>query len=157
MRAVAEGPTPTALYCAGCGHALAPEMSPIERFGERFCSEAHAEEFASGVRAARMRAAAQSGSAPASCAMAAAGQRTWKDYLKRGACWGAPLLLLLAIPLFWSGSAAAATGGSILSVLALLACPLGMFFMMRAMAGMNHGPQDHAKGGGDNRQKESPK
>jgi len=71
------------------------------------------------------------------------------DYLKQGACWGAPLLLLLAIPLFWSGSATAATGGSILSVLALLACPLGMFFMMRAMGNMGHGAQPRAKDGAD--------
>jgi hypothetical protein len=147
----------TGHHCAYCGLAVNDDMPPTERFGERFCSEAHAEDFASGARAARMRVAAQSGSAPASCAMAAAGQRTWKDYLKRGACWGAPLLLLLAIPLFWSGSAAAATGGSILSALALLACPLGMYFMMRAMGGMNHGPQDHAKGDADNKHKESPK
>ena len=78
--------------------------------------------------------------APA-CALAAGGRRTWKDYLERGACWGAPLLLILAIPLFWSGGTAAAAGGSILSVLALLACPLGMFFMMRAMGNMSHGGQ----------------
>ena len=75
--------------------------------------------------------------APA-CALAAGGQRTWKNYLMRGACWGGALLLILAIPLFWSGRAAAAAGGSILSVLALLACPLGMFFMMRAMSNMSH-------------------
>ncbi len=83
--------------------------------------------------------------APATCAMPRAGQPTWKDYLKRGACSGAPLLLVLAIPLFWSGNAGAATGGSIISVLALLACPLGMFFMMRAMGTMNRGDQSHDK------------
>jgi hypothetical protein len=55
--------------------------------------------------------------------------------VKRAACWGAPLLMLLAIPLVWSGGWAAA-GGSLLSVLALLACPLGMYFMMRAMTNM---------------------
>ena len=135
----------TGRHCAYCGLTVNEDTPLIERFGERFCSEAHAEEFAAGVRAARMRAAAQPAASPASCAVSPAGQRTWKDYLKRGACWGAPLLLLLAIPLFWSGSAAAATGGSILSVLALLACPLGMYFMMRAMGGMNHGAQEHPK------------
>jgi multisubunit Na+/H+ antiporter MnhG subunit len=55
--------------------------------------------------------------------------------VKRNACWGAPLLVLLAIPLFWTGGWAA-TGGSLLSVLALLACPLAMYFMMRAMTNM---------------------
>jgi hypothetical protein len=58
--------------------------------------------------------------------------------LKRGACWGAPLLLLLALPLLWSGSGVAATAGSLLSVLAVLACPLGMYFMMRGMMSMRH-------------------
>jgi hypothetical protein len=57
--------------------------------------------------------------------------------LKRAACWGAPVLLLLAMPLIWSGGWAAA-GGSLLSVLALLACPLGMYFMMRSMGSMQH-------------------
>jgi hypothetical protein len=37
--------------------------------------------------------------------------------------------------LIWSGGWAA-TGGSLLSLLALLACPLGMYFMMRAMSTM---------------------
>jgi hypothetical protein len=41
----------------------------------------------------------------------------------------------------WSGSSVAAAGGSLLSVVALLACPLGMFFMMRAMVGMNKSQQ----------------
>lgn len=157
MTTLNEKRTETGRHCAYCGLVVDDDIPPIERFGERFCSEAHEDEFASGVRVARMRAAAQSGPAPASCAMPAAGQRTWKDYLKRGACWGAPLLLLLAIPLFWSGSAAAAAGGSILSVLALLACPLGMFFMMRAMGGMNHDSPDRAKADGDNSPRESPK
>lgn len=157
MTTLNEKATETGRHCAYCGLAVNDDMPPIDRFGERFCSEMHAEEFAAGVRAARMRAAAQSASAPASCVMPAAGPRTWKDYLKRGACWGAPLLLLLAIPLFWSGSAAAATGGSILSVLALLACPLGMFFMMRAMGGMNQSSCDHAKADADRTDKESAK
>src|SRR5439155_25390955 len=121
-------------------------MPAIARFGEQFCSEVHAEEFAAGVRNARMHAAARTDTGATSCALPSAGPRSWKDYLKRGACLGAPLLLLLAIPLLWSGSATAATGGSILSVLALLACPLGMYFMMRAMGNMNHTGQSHAKG-----------
>ena len=128
-------------HCAYCGHALGGEVVS-ERFGERFCSETHAEEFAAGVRSARMQAAARSetphhrpGSGPAMCGLQSGEPRTWKDYLKRAACWGAPLLAIVALPLIWSGGWAA-TGGSVLSLLALLACPLGMYFMMRGMINM---------------------
>ncbi len=47
------------------------------------------------------------------------------------------MLLLVALPLIWSGGWAAA-GGSLLSVLAVLACPVGMYFMMRGMMRMQH-------------------
>jgi hypothetical protein len=136
----------TGPHCAYCGHRIQADAAAIERFGEPFCSEGHAEEFARGVRAARMEAAARREEAagreprtPTACSLPPGGQRTWGDTLKRGACWGAPLLLLLAIPLLWSGSALGAAGGSLLSVLAVLACPLGMYFVMRAMGGMQHG------------------
>jgi hypothetical protein len=137
----------TARYCAFCGHPVGDEVQAPERFGERFCSESHADEFAVGVRAARTEAAArrEQGDTQAkahggmACALPSSSQRTWRDYLKRAVCWGAPVLLLLAIPLLWSGGWAA-TGGSFLSVLALVACPLGMYFMMRGMMGMQHGP-----------------
>ncbi|MBI4592980.1 MAG: DUF2933 domain-containing protein [Candidatus Rokubacteria bacterium] len=130
----------TGRHCAYCGHNIENAGPVIESFGERLCSEAHAEEFTAGVRAARIKAAARAEPAAASeCGLPPAGQRTWKDSLKRSACWGAPLLLLLAIPLFWSGGAVATAGGSLLSVLALLACPLGMYFMMRTMGNMSHG------------------
>ena len=141
MATINEKRTETARHCAYCGVAVADGMPPIERFGERFCSEAHAEEFSAGVRNVRMQAAARLEAASSSCALSSSMPRTWKDYFKRAACWGAPVLLLLAIPLFWSGSTVAATGGSILSVLAFLACPLGMYFMMRAMGNMSHGGQ----------------
>jgi hypothetical protein len=140
-----ETRTPSsAKHCASCGLSIDAADAP-ERFGEPFCSDAHAEQFATGVRAARMELAARAtpkpGSAPATaagaCALPAAGQRRWTDYAKRAACWGAPLLLLLAVPLIWTGGWAAA-GGSLLSVAALLACPLGMYFMMRGMANMQH-------------------
>lgn len=147
MATLREKSTDTGHHCGYCGVTVRDDMPVIERFGERFCSDGHADEFAAGVRTARIQAAAQLASASASCAMPPAGQRSWKDYVKRGACWGAPLLALLAIPFFWSGSNVAATGGSVLSVLALLACPLGMYFMMRATGNMDHGGQDYAKGG----------
>ena len=145
MATLNEKRTESGRHCGYCGLAVRDEVPAIERFGEQFCSEGHAEEFVTGVRNARMRAAARTETASSSCALPSTGQRSWKDYLKRGACWGAPLLLLLAIPLFWSGNATAATGGSILSALALLACPLGMYFMMRAMGNVNHTGQSHAK------------
>jgi hypothetical protein len=133
-------------HCAYCGRPIETHTGVIERFGERFCSEGHAEQFAEGVRAARIEAVARreamarrEARAPIACSLPPARQRTWQDTLKRGACWGAPLLLLLAIPLLWSGSAIGASGGSLLSVLAVLACPLGMYFMMRAMGSMPHG------------------
>ena len=130
--------TSQAGFCAHCGHPVPPDQPRIERFGQPFCSDVHAEDFTVGVRAARMTEAAARPPAATSCSiMPPAGQRTWTDSLKRSACWGAPLLLLLALPLMWSGSSVAAAGGSLLSVVALLACPLGMFFMIRAMAGMN--------------------
>lgn len=135
----------SAKHCAYCGHAITDAADAPERFGERFCSDAHAEQFAAGVRAARIEVAARANPNPGAeppipataCALPPAGQRRWTDYAKRAACWGAPLLLLLALPLVWTGGWAAA-GGSILSVAALLACPLGMYLMMRSMANMQH-------------------
>jgi hypothetical protein len=145
-------------HCAYCGHTLG-DAATSERFGERFCSEAHAEEFVAGVRTARVEAAARSETAgdPSSvshargCGVRSGEQRTWGDYVKRGACWGAPLLFILAVPLIWSGGWAA-TGGSLLSVLALLACPLGMYFMMRGMSTMQrHGGSTETKSVEDDR------
>jgi hypothetical protein len=135
----------TARHCAYCGHPIADDAPMPERFGEVFCSEAHADEFVAGVRAARMEALARSttsvdpsGTADGPArALTAPGQRGSGDFLKRAACWGAPLLLMLAISLFWSGGWAAA-GGSLLGVVALLACPLGMYFMMRRMTSTRH-------------------
>jgi hypothetical protein len=132
-----EKPTqPT--HCAHCGHRIDDSAVVSERFGETLCSEAHAEQFAEGVRQARIAAVARRRADGEACSLPPVSERTWKDYVKRGACWGAPLLLLLAIPMFWSGSTLGIAGGSLLSVLAALACPLGMYFMMRAMMNMGH-------------------
>ena len=46
-------------------------------------------------------------------------------------CCGAPLLLVAAISLFGLSLGAVASG--LLSLAAVLACPLGMYFMMRMM------------------------
>jgi hypothetical protein len=130
--------TETAPPCAYCGHAIAGDLGAPARFGEHFCSEEHAEEFVARVRAARIEAAANLGgnrSEDQGGRSVAPGQQSWRDALKRSACWAAPVLLLLAVPLFWSGGWGAA-GGSILSAIAFLACPLGMYFMMRGMKSM---------------------
>ena len=135
----------TTRHCAYCGHTITGEAKAPERFGEPFCSDAHAEEFVTGVRAARMQAAARPEKTEVrgetkggdACALASPAERGWSAYLKRAACWGAPVLLLVALPLIWSGGWVAA-GGSLLSVLALLACPVGMYFMMRGMMSMRH-------------------
>jgi hypothetical protein len=54
---------------------------------------------------------------------------TLKGMLMMALCCGAPLLLILAITLF--GISLAGVGGSLLFFVVLLACPLGMYFMMR--------------------------
>lgn len=140
----------TGRHCGYCGHPIATEAAAPERFGEQFCSSAHADEFVAGIRAARIQElaarerdeAARPARRGASCALPTSAATGWGGFLRRAACWGAPLLVLLAIPLVWSGGWAAA-GGSLLSVLALLACPVGMYFMMRGMMNMQH-PRDEA-------------
>lgn len=129
----------TATHCAHCGLPISGNVEAPERFSERFCSQQHADEFVAGVRTTRMEAAAspealvsKRADHAGACALPPAGQRSWRDYLKRGACWGAPLLILIAIPLFWSGGWGA-TGGTLLTAIAFLACPLGLYFMMRGM------------------------
>ncbi len=59
---------------------------------------------------------------------------TLKGMLMMAACCAVPLLLLAAIPFLGAafGSLAAA-GSGFLSVAALLACPVGMYLMMRMM------------------------
>ena len=128
-------------YCALCGQPAKADGPAIERFGETFCSEAHAEAFVGEVRAARVQAAAAA--APAAeveragdAADGAAKARNWKASLGKALCWGAPLLalvLLVAGPGILAGAASA-----LLPALALLACPLGMYFMMRSMSKKGH-------------------
>ena len=54
-----------------------------------------------------------------------------KGTLGMAICCGAPLLLVAAISLFGLSLGAMASGA--LSLVAVLACPVGMFLMMRAM------------------------
>jgi hypothetical protein len=128
-----------ATYCAFCGEDLAGAHAATRRFGELFCGEGHAAAFVSAVRAARAEATAQRSGGDA---LAAAGdpdptpqqgQSQWelKRGLKLGACCGLPILALVV--LVGGGGALLGGAAALLPTLALLACPLGMFFMMRAM------------------------
>lgn len=57
-----------------------------------------------------------------------------KGMLMMAACCAAPLLLLAAIPFLGAAfGSLAAVGSGLITVLALLACPVGMFLMMRMM------------------------
>lgn len=61
-----------------------------------------------------------------------AGNKSWlRGMLPMAICCGAPLLLVGAIALFGLSLGAVASG--FLSLAAVLACPLGMYFMMRMM------------------------
>ena len=140
---------PGECYCALCGHQVDPGGPTIERFGEAFCSEAHAQDFVQSVRAARVQAAAGAQTAVERSAVAGEATpqpRDWKASLGKALCWGAPLLVV-AFVLAGGTGALAGAAGAVLPFLALLACPLGMYFMMRSMSKMgDHGnPKD--KGG----------
>ncbi|HXK34456.1 MAG TPA: DUF2933 domain-containing protein [Dehalococcoidia bacterium] len=131
-------------YCAHCGHEITAPPPTAERFGEPFCSEGHAEEFASGVRAARVRAAAAGEAATTMPAPEAGGQPApaapsgqWKMALKMAACCGLPILALVVLA--GGGGALLGAAGAALPLLAALACPLAMFFMMRGMMKGQHG------------------
>jgi|GEM_PF-2358115 len=156
---------PAEQYCALCGQPAGSGDAAIERFGEAFCSEAHAEEFVQAVQAvreARVQAAVKAETAvdgppvPAAAAASAAdAQRpdqtagvvakpqSWKGLLKMGLCCGAPILALVVLA--GGGGAVLGVAGALLPVLALLACPLGMYFMMRSMAKTG----DHGKSKGE--------
>lgn len=59
---------------------------------------------------------------------------TLKGMLIMAACCTLPLLLLAAIPfLGFTVGSYAAFGSGLLSIIAFLACPVGMFLMMRMM------------------------
>lgn len=126
-------------YCSYCGADLDGTGGLPMRFGERFCSDEHADAFVREARAARIESVA---TADQTTDMASPGGRAssgWdlKRALKMGACCGLPLLALVFLA--GGGGALLGAGAAILPTLALLACPLGMFFMMRAM-------QSHGKG-----------
>ena len=121
-------------YCGLCGQPVGASAAGVERFGETFCSEAHAQEFLDAVRSARVQAAA---GLPTTIHGPNAADpplpRSWKASIGKVLCWGAPLLV---IALVLAGGTGAVTGaaGAVLPFLAALACPLGMYFMMRSMS-----------------------
>jgi len=133
-------------YCPICGQDAADPA--LFRFGEYFCSEAHVAEFAAEVRAqGAVPAEAARGLTPAAATAGAPKKGGTWSLLKMGACCGGGLLLLALIPLVaGTGGAFAAVGSSILSIAALLACPLGMYFMMRGMKRMDHGGKEPGAG-----------
>jgi len=71
--------------------------------------------------------------------------------LKLGACCAAPILALAILVPFLRGgdTGLTAIGGDLLYYAALLACPLGMYFMMRNMGRMQQGEKEegHEKSG----------
>jgi hypothetical protein len=127
---------PTERYCARCGQPAGPGDAALERFGEAFCSDAHAQEFVQAVRIARVQAAAGAQTAvegPAAPADAAPPRRDWKASLGKALCWGAPLLIVAVLLAGGTGALVGAAGAA-LPFLAALACPVGMYFMMRSMS-----------------------
>lgn len=143
--------------CPICGREATD--ASLKRFGEYFCSEAHVAEYAREVRskqATETTAIATVAEAESTAALAtgsAEGGHTPQKkggisgFLKMAACCGGMLLLLPALGLVSAGGLAA-VAGSALSVAAVLACPIGMYFMMRGMMKRGpHGGQGQTEGG----------
>ncbi|MBI1727239.1 MAG: DUF2933 domain-containing protein [Candidatus Rokubacteria bacterium] len=129
-------------YCGFCGIDLASEAIPSRQFGLPFCSEVHAEVFAREVRAARVAGVAAAGNGGERQSVGApdrAHGKRWdlKRLLKLAACWILPILAVVFLA--GDGAALLGAGAAALPVLAVLACPLAMFFLMRAMAGHEDG------------------
>lgn len=132
-------PASATLFCPVCGEDAGVYGTPVQRFGEMLCSDAHAEVFVADIRAQRAHAATESNAAPSGHdAGTAGGGSTWKTWGLRALCWGAPLLAIVL--LLGGGSTLLGAGGAILPFLALLACPVAMYFMMKSMGGMQQPP-----------------
>ncbi len=121
-------------YCATCGSRANINGPAIERFGEPFCSEAHAEAFATEIRAARVQAAVarQVGERTAEAARRPGGNA----YLGKAICWGLPVLAIVF--LLGGGAQVLGMASAAVPFLAVLACPLAMYLMMRSMSRMGH-------------------
>lgn len=141
---------PAERYCALCGQQADPRGTAVDRFGEAFCSDAHAQEFAKAVRTARVQIAAASPGTTEiaraeSSAEGASKAQSWKGLLKMGLCCGLPILALVVLA--GGGGAVLGAAGALLPVLAVLACPLGMYFMMRGMSKTGDKGDSKDKGG----------
>lgn len=126
-------------FCPVCGEDAGVHGTPVQRFGETLCSDAHADVFVADVRTQRAHAATVSDAAHSGHDTGAAGGGSaWKTWGLRALCWGGPLLAVVL--LLGGGSTLLGVGGAILPYLALLACPVAMFFMMRSMGGTQQPP-----------------
>ena len=150
-----NGPAET--YCPICGKDAS--HTSLKRFGEYFCSEEHVAEYAREIRVkqatetiAIATVTGADASAPQTTGPLEPGQTPQKKggiggFWKMAACCGGMLLLLPALGLESAGGLAA-VAGSALSVAAALACPIGMYFMMRGMMKRGqHGGQGQTEGG----------
>jgi hypothetical protein len=104
--------------------AALPESDQGNKVGESCCAIAPGTPLPSGEAKAPVETPMKSG---------------WiAGFLKMAACCGGMLLLLPALGLVNLGGLAA-VGGSLLSIAAVLACPIGMYFMMRGMMKQEQG------------------
>jgi hypothetical protein len=127
---------PGGAYCPICGRRPEATASAIERFGEVFCSETHADQFTQAVRAARVQTALVRMGRAGERGSGASARSGWTARLGRLLCWRGPALALVAMALILSGGGGLLLGvaGGALPLLAALACPLGMYLMMRSMS-----------------------
>lgn len=102
---------------------------------------AHAEEYAQEARVVKVERGARDEQATDGAPARRQASSGWdlKRALKMAACCGLPLLAVVFLA--GGGGALLGAGAAVLPLLAVLACPLGMFFMMRAL-------QSHGKGDG---------
>ena len=138
---------PREAYCPICGTRPDGIARTIERFGEVFCSEAHADEFTRAVRAVRVQAAIVRMDGACEHGSGASAASGWTARLGRLLCWGGPALALVAMGLILSGGGGLLLGAArgALPFLAALACPVGMYLMMRSMSKKGHRDDQDAK------------
>ncbi len=135
------------VYCPVCGRDGDPGL---KRFGQLFCSQAHVAQYASerrgqGSLVEAAPTAVEGENKPSGGQPMACGIGTKGGLRKMGWCLAGGVGLLIAIPLIASGGLAA-TAGSLLTVVAFLACPIGMYLMMRAMMKGQHSEPPDNKG-----------
>ncbi len=130
-------------YCSYCGADLDGADGFPMRFGERFCTDGHADAFVEEARTARIGRAVTADRTTAAGSPGGQASSGWdlKRTLKMAACCGLPLLALVFLA--GGGGALLGAGVAVLPLLAVLACPLGMFFMMRAMQGQGPGKREN--------------